>query len=286
MADLISIIIPCYNAEKYIDTTINSVLAQSYSNLEILCIDDGSTESTVSIIESIEDLRIKIYQKDNTGVSDTRNFGFKKAKGEFVLFLDSDDILCPTFLEDRLSILQKTGNIACCSEILLINEEGDKMQQENLFSANISEHIFNHNRKIVTCPSAYLLSIALLLKHKIYFNKTLQSSADKYFLLEVLAKGKIDFIESSPLYYRVVKNSMSRKLNKHLIHDHISFYYEIKLKISKSYEIKPAYYSRLCYTIGASGFYIKDYYTVVKYLIKSFVYSPKTLFSLLKRKFR
>lgn len=285
MIDLISIIIPFFNAEKYIGATIQSALNQTYSNSEILCIDDGSTDNTVSIINSFKDSRIKLYQKENTGVSNTRNYGFNKAKGEFVLFLDSDDILCPTFIEDRISTLKKTGNIACCSEIKLINEEGNEISQETLLSVNNPSQIFNFKKNRISCPSAYLFNTYLLTKHKIYFNAKLQSSADKFYLLEIFKNESIDIIDSSPLYYRVLKNSMSHKISKNLILDYISFYHEVKKILSKEYNLNQAYYSGLCYTIGASSFYLNDYSTVAKYLIKSFIYSPKTLISFFLNKF-
>ena len=89
----ISVIIPVYNTEKYLKECVESVLAQTYHNLEILLINDGATDLSPQICESYakQDARIKLIQKENGGLSDTRNTGIKQCSGDYVLFLDSDD---------------------------------------------------------------------------------------------------------------------------------------------------------------------------------------------------
>ena len=89
----ISVIIPVYNTEKYLKECVESVLAQTYHNLEILLINDGATDSSPQICESYakQDARIKLIHKENGGLSDTRNMGIKQCSGDYVLFLDSDD---------------------------------------------------------------------------------------------------------------------------------------------------------------------------------------------------
>ena len=90
---LISIIIPVYNVEAYIAECIESVLNQSYRNLELILVDDGSQDNSAKICReySLNDSRIKFLQKENGGASDARNLGLENAKGEYVTFLDSDD---------------------------------------------------------------------------------------------------------------------------------------------------------------------------------------------------
>lgn len=94
-----SVIIPLYNKKSSIIRTIQSVLLQDYTNFEIIVIDDGSTDGSSELLEKIEDHRILIYKKENTGVSDTRNIGIKKAKGKFIAFLDADDIWDNLYLQ-------------------------------------------------------------------------------------------------------------------------------------------------------------------------------------------
>ena len=93
---LISVIVPVYNTEKYLDQCIQSVLVQTYTNWELLLIDDGSTDSSGAICDkyAAEDNRIKVVHKPNTGVSDSKNIALDMAKGEYIMFLDSDDYWC------------------------------------------------------------------------------------------------------------------------------------------------------------------------------------------------
>ena len=91
MKPKISVIIPIYNCEKYLDRLINSILNQSYTSFELILINDGSKDNSGKIIKTYQDKRIKILDKENTGVSDSRNKGLEIATGELICFLDSDD---------------------------------------------------------------------------------------------------------------------------------------------------------------------------------------------------
>ncbi|MBB6681534.1 glycosyltransferase family 2 protein [Aequorivita sp. 609] len=103
----ISIILPCYNVEKYIAKSIQSILDQTYDDFEILVIIDGSPDNSKAIAESIKDPRIKIYEKPNGGLSDARNYGLERANGKFIYFLDPDDWIEPNLLEDNLAIIEQ-----------------------------------------------------------------------------------------------------------------------------------------------------------------------------------
>ena len=101
---LLSVIIPLYNKEDSIAVTIDSVLTQDFADYEIVVVDDGSTDSSVDVVRSIKSEKISVYQKENGGPSSARNYGVKKANGEWVLFLDADDRLTP----DALRLIQYT----------------------------------------------------------------------------------------------------------------------------------------------------------------------------------
>ena len=89
---LVSVIIPSYNASKFIDITINSVLNQTYSNFELIVVDDGSTDDTeIHIKRYLTDERVKYFKIKNGGVSNARNYGASMSKGEYLCFLDADD---------------------------------------------------------------------------------------------------------------------------------------------------------------------------------------------------
>ena len=93
MDKMISVIIPIYNMEKYLDRCINSITEQSYKNIEILLINDGSTDNSLKICKKFqkEDERIKFFSMNHQGVSIARNLGIEKAKGKYIMFIDSDD---------------------------------------------------------------------------------------------------------------------------------------------------------------------------------------------------
>lgn len=100
--NLVSIVVPIYNAEKHIKRCVNSVLKQEYKNLEILLINDGSTDHSLEIIETLSsnDSRIKIIDKNNEGVAETRNLGIKLATGKYIMFIDNDDFITSNYVKD------------------------------------------------------------------------------------------------------------------------------------------------------------------------------------------
>lgn len=102
----VSIILPCYNVEKYIAKSIQSVLDQTYVDFELLVIIDGSPDHSKGVAESFNDPRIKIFDKVNGGLSDARNYGVERAKGEYIYFMDSDDWIEPNLLADTISFLE------------------------------------------------------------------------------------------------------------------------------------------------------------------------------------
>lgn len=99
---LFSIIVPCYNVQDYLEECINSILAQSYSNYEVIVVDDGSTDNTSDICNKIAllDNRIAVYHKKNGGLSDARNYGMERAKGDYLVFVDSDDFISSNALNN------------------------------------------------------------------------------------------------------------------------------------------------------------------------------------------
>ena len=109
---MISIIMPAYNAEKTIAQSIESVLAQTYYEWELLIVDDGSSDSTISIVNSLaeNDSRIRLFiNEKNMGVAKTRNFGIEQASGEWIAFLDSDDLWHENKLENQLRFMEEVG---------------------------------------------------------------------------------------------------------------------------------------------------------------------------------
>lgn len=115
--DKVSIIIPIYNAEKYLKECVESVINQDYHNLEIIMIDDGSTDGSKNACKHYAEIdsRIQLIEKANSGVSDTRNIGLKKATGDYIAFVDSDDTISEFFISEMIESLKKnSADIAFC----------------------------------------------------------------------------------------------------------------------------------------------------------------------------
>ncbi len=124
---LISVIIPVYNVEKYIRRCVKSVLNQTYKEIEIILVDDGSTDNSGKICDELEkeDLRIKTIHIKNSGAAKARNVGLDKAKGEYISFIDSDDWILPTFLERLLhECVENNADISKC-EVIDVKSEQD-----------------------------------------------------------------------------------------------------------------------------------------------------------------
>ena len=103
---LVTVVIPTYNYGEYLSDAIESALKQTYKNLEVIVIDDGSSDNTEEIVKRY-DGRLSYYFKENGGISSARNYGMLKAKGEYIVFLDSDDKLHESYVERTLAHLQK-----------------------------------------------------------------------------------------------------------------------------------------------------------------------------------
>ena len=111
MEKLVSIIVPVYNVDKYLERCVNSIIQQSYRNLEIILVDDGSTDNSGTICDTYKekDDRIIVIHKENGGLSDARNAGIKIFTGEYVTFIDSDDYVSLDMISYMMLVLEKTA---------------------------------------------------------------------------------------------------------------------------------------------------------------------------------
>ncbi len=273
MNELVSIVIPVYNAELYIKDTIISVLNQTHTNWELLVVNDGSTDKTKEILEQFDDSRITVFHQNNRGVSDARNNGMSESKGEFIVFLDADDIISNNFIEKRLMTLlsnEKAG--FCCGEVLHFNNDINNFLDKKIgVFENIEEIVLLYNINFDTVPSNYMIRKSILQKNNIMFNNKLSSTADRLFILELNKITEGTYVENSPLYYRVHNNSMSNKLTKRLVEDNILYYKILKEKdlipqyLKKEVEIIHAYIlGTACFKVGKIDFvqwYIKGVFT-------------------------
>ena len=123
--ELVSIIMPAYNSARFIRESIGSVLAQTYTDWELLIVDDGSTDNTAEIIASYQDERIHMMRNElNLGAALSRNKALREAKGKYIAFLDADDLWLPEKLEKQLAFMQQNGYAFTFTDYRIINEDG------------------------------------------------------------------------------------------------------------------------------------------------------------------
>lgn len=225
----ISIIIPVYNGEKHIELCMNKVLKQLNKNIEVLVINDGSTDSTLEIIKKYSNYdNIKIYNKKNTGVSDTRNFGIRKATGDYIMFLDSDDFYVEDAIEKILNFISQNKNL----EVVVFgykvlgstNRKTDsntlKGLTKKINGVNLLEKLCDTTNNIYGYIWRCLYSKNFLEKNKVEFKKNIKISEDYLFLAEVFSKAENCAILKEELYiYNINDSSMSIKYIPTLKHD-------------------------------------------------------------------
>lgn len=213
MSFLVTIIMPAYNAEKLISDSIESVLSQTYTNFELIVIDDCSKDQTVKVVESfiLKDSRIKLVKNiKNKGVAETRNAGLDQAKGNVIAFLDSDDRWVENKLEKQLAILYKNPDIDIVySAYYRFNNAGIK----NIVKV---PNYLDKNKLLKGNPIGNLTAIYNFKKHANIRQKKI-GHEDYLFWLEIFNssdKGQGIGIQEPLAYYRVAEDGQSISGNK------------------------------------------------------------------------
>ncbi|ACK72942.1 glycosyl transferase family 2 [Gloeothece citriformis PCC 7424] len=145
-----SVIIPAYNVEKYIAKTIQSVLEQTYQNFELLIVNDGSLDRTLEICQQFTDSRLKIISQKNTGLSGARNTGIRHSQGEYIAFLDGDDLWLPEKLQKHIQHLEKSPTVGVSfSRSAFIDERGNLLNSYQMpILKNITPEILLHGNPV------------------------------------------------------------------------------------------------------------------------------------------
>lgn len=216
MEPLVSIITPLYNSEKYIAETIESVLAQTYMNWEMIIVDDCSKDSSVKIVEKYQkqDKRIRLYRNQkNNGGAKTRNTGIQKAKGKYIAFLDSDDLWKKEKLDKQISFMENLECNFSYTKYERISEEGKKL---NLIS-KIPE-ILNYKELLKINPIGCLTAIYNQEKLGKIYLPDIKIGQDFALWLEVMKKSKeARGLDINLAEYRCHNMSLSKNKKKKVL---------------------------------------------------------------------
>lgn len=245
MTTKVSIIIPVFNAEGFLNRCINSVLSQCYKNYELILVDDGSTDKSGIICDAYakSDNRIKVFHKNNGGVSSARNWGIDHAQGEYIIFIDSDDYVLP----DYISNLMKYNSDLNVSGLTYRRKHGKEEHHTPIESTNISKPSIG--LLIPTLEYMYLLNgpcqkrftHKILDQYNIRFDTTISSGEDTIFVLNYITKiNSISSISQSNYIYNLCDNGISLS-KKRPISYNISYFankmYFLRKQIAKEFHI-------------------------------------------------
>ena len=239
MDDLISIIIPVYNVEKYLKECLESVINQTYINLEIILVDDGSTDGSGNICDEYKkrDPRIRVIHKENGGVSIARNLGLNYVNGQYIGFIDSDDYVEPEYCEKLLKSI-KENNVQCA--LCKFDKVYEKKNQNNTFESNyimdangLIMEILDVQKGFGFCTQKLWTKNALA---DIRYNENIKVGEDSLFCIESCKNINKVFVVNEKLYhYRFNENSLVRKFDEKYAQKYLRAMKETKKYIDKNY---------------------------------------------------
>ena len=203
----ISVLLTSYNSEKYIQGALNSLINQSFKDFEIILIDDGSVDNTISIIQSFNDPRIKLFCKSNTGLIDSLNYGIKKCSSELIARFDSDDLCFKNRLETQYSNFNINDSVLA-SNAIIINDIGEIIDKTNFPTkeSNIIKSLNNLNNCII--HPTVLINKGHLIKSGSY-NLNYKYAEDYELWLRISKYGKIRLIKNPLLQLRKHSSNIS-----------------------------------------------------------------------------
>lgn len=282
----LSIIIPTYNSAKYLKNCLDSIINNINKNtpIEIIIVNDGSTDNTKEIINSYNDQKIKVYNNKNHGVSYSRNYAMKKAIGKYIMFVDSDDILNNDWYSIVSEQLTKEYDIVFFSQNLTIK---DKPELINLI-------IGKNTKASISGPCSKIYKKEFLQKNNLEFNTSIINGEDMLFNLASLLKANTTNIISKSFYkYRIASGSSTKKFNEKIFNSDKLFHEQLStiLKNNKDLnnmqksEIKDYCLQKAIFMLATRISYIQKYKDARKYFkyIEDYLYY-NTLIRLIKQK--
>lgn len=204
---LVSVVIPMHNSSDHILETVGSVLAQSYRNLEILAVDDASSDRTLELLGTIDDKRLRIIALEtNGGAGNARNVGIDAAKGDFLALLDSDDRWYPAKVEQQLGFMRENGSTMCYTRYDLIDGEGNPIGDSQPLAASVTyDDLLRH----CIIRTSSLMVDRRALPQPVHFPLIRKRQDFVFFLRLLKVLGRADLLDETTCSYRLHSGTVS-----------------------------------------------------------------------------
>lgn len=289
MSPEISVVIPAYNAARYLTDSISSVITQTFSNWELIIIDDGSTDNTPEVVKGfLANKRIRLIRQENKGVSAARNAGIKTATGKYIAFLDADDFFLPQNLQKKFDVLSAKPDIdfVYSDMIHCDNFLKDLYVEKGTEADNLLNKVLLWQSETIPCLPSNLVIKTSAIQGKIAFDEYLSNCADRFMKMNIAQSLKGKYIPEPLFKYRHAPGSMSTKVRL-LEKDETYIIKQIKEK-----NIGPAGTFRRkaianIYVILAGSWYKNEHKLLkaAKYGIKAIITYPPIFMRLMKKVF-
>ena len=265
MSDLVSIIVPIYNVERYLDKCINTIVSQTYTNLEIILVDDGSPDNCPAICDewAKKDSRIKVVHKQNQGLGMARNTGIEHATGKYICFFDSDDYIADTLVEKCIDAYNKHNADLVWYSMTDVDENGQVFStalgnDDRVYTGDdvktqllpqLMSHDYRNGNPANFAFSAWsgMFSLDIIRKNNLTFpSERVIISEDTYFLLEYYFYTNRVVALDDILYFHYINTSSLTTTYKADRHQKNTYFYDEAVKLIEKYGYSSEINTRLC----------------------------------------
>lgn len=272
----VSVIIPAYNSDQFIRETIDSVCAQTMSDIELLVVDDGSTDDTGRVVESFGDERIKYFYKDNSGTPATRNYGLARAQGEYVAFLDHDDLWPDNFLEVMVGRLDQNPDFGLAYSSLTVRfSDGRVIKSYKASKGKSGWLMVDMFKRGMVWTSASLIRWSIL--EGFGYDEALRESyEDGDFFLRLSAKTQYLYVSEVEAIRREHSGNLSKQIGVQPTRIFVleRFYYELGGNKFVPFVTARKRLSHACRKVGLVNIQKGRRKAALRYLVKAFRYWP------------